>query len=493
MSEDLFIRGIISLFTSIAVFLVIDYRNDKEMGWKNDKQKHQKYEPYFSPGLLIGGVLGKLIYGFFTYGSGEAKHMLISLCFELFSHISLYYIVLMLLLPKFRKRINARICAAMWMLPNLFYILLNNSEQLQKPIAIIVLQKNIVEAIFYIWLVGVGAVLLNGIVGHLKFRSKILKTAKTIENEEILELWKEELKNANMRYKDYPLMFSQDVKTPLSIGLFRLTICVLLPEKAYSLEELKLIFRHEIVHIGREDAWNKLTMLFCTAMCWFNPLMWIAMRKSADDLELSCDEMVLLNSDNQTKRVYANLILNTAGDERGFTTCLSATTEALKYRLKSIVKPKMQKSGASTLAVILFVLCMSYGHVSLAYGENTGEEVVYRGKDARLYEINQMYFDKVNERNTMIVECIDTEALHEYIANLKIQNMTGKYSFDDNEKVFRIVYENTNGMKIVELRDDVIRIIAFDEDDRKWRNYHFPEGVDWQYLESILLLDRSSF
>ena len=45
-------------------------------------------------------------------------------------------------------------------------------------------------------------------------------------------------------------------------------------------------------------------------------------------------ETVLLDADSSVKRQYAGLLLKTAGDERGFTTCLSASAGALRYRLK---------------------------------------------------------------------------------------------------------------------------------------------------------------
>lgn len=67
--------------------------------------------------------------------------------------------------------------------------------------------------------------------------------------------------------------------TPLSIGLFQKTTCVALPARSYTPEELSLILRHEIIHLSRRDPASKFFMVFCTAMCWFNPLMWVAMRK----------------------------------------------------------------------------------------------------------------------------------------------------------------------------------------------------------------------
>lgn len=69
------------------------------------------------------------------------------------------------------------------------------------------------------------------------------------------------------------------------------------------------------------------------ALCWFNPLMWIATRKASDDLELSCDEIVLENMDEGMRRQYAELLLDTAGQAGGFTICLSAAAETMRYRL----------------------------------------------------------------------------------------------------------------------------------------------------------------
>lgn len=485
MSEGLFVRGIVSLILSFLMFLLVENRYEEETELKDKESKRQKYLPSLSSGILIGVILGKTIYELLFYGPETAKHVTISICFDMFLHVSLYYILLVAAVSFLRKRMSARTCAAMWVLPNYLYHLFYIAAALDEPIWIVKIPKNYVEIIFYVWLLGFLFVFFRGIVLHLRFRSKILKNAKAVEDEEICELWNAELKRANMRYTKYPLMISENVKTPLSVGMLRSAICVVLPDRKYSPEELKLIFRHEIVHLGREDAGTKFEMLFFTAVCWFNPLMWIAMRKRADDLELSCDETVLLGEDEQTRRAYANLILNTAGDERGFTTCLSASAEALKYRLKNILKPNVRNSGAFTLAVVLFVLCMSCGHIALAYGEYTGKEIVYPQDETMLCEIDSMYLAEAEQINLVNVEEIDTEELQEYIDNLRVQNMTGNYSFDNGEKMVKLVYETAAGMRFVELRDHVLRIIALDEDDRTWRDYYLPEGVDWAYLEGM--------
>ena len=85
------------------------------------------------------------------------------------------------------------------------------------------------------------------------------------------------------------------------------------------------------------------------------------------------------------------------------------------------------------------------------------------------------------------MECPDTEAFHKYIANLRLQNMTGNYSFTNSERKLKFLYEAPKGTMFVELADHVIRILPFYEDVRMWRNYYLPEGVDWDYLETILV------
>ena len=159
--------------------------------------------------------------------------------------------------------------------------------------------------------------------------------------------------------------------------------------REYTQEELSLILRHEIIHISRGDPASKFFLTFCTAMCWFNPLMWAAMRKSADDFELSCDESVLLDEPQPVRRQYAELLLQTAGDERGFTTCLSATAGALRYRLKNIMKPEKKRTGAILVGLTLFVLAMCSGYVALAYDAQPGTQRIFDGQDLSAVTVSE--------------------------------------------------------------------------------------------------------
>jgi hypothetical protein len=129
-------------------------------------------------------------------------------------------------------------------------------------------------------------------------------------------------------------------------------------------------------------------------MCWFNPLMWVAVRKSAEDIERSCDETVLLGADTAERKAYGRLLLDTAGDERGFTTCLSASAKAMRYRLQGVMGTGRRRSGALIVGLIAFLLCMTNGYVALAYGSLSGAEVIYGEEGYEAYTLRSVSLDE---------------------------------------------------------------------------------------------------
>ena len=302
----------------------------------------------------------------------EAYPVLFSLCFVFFLHLTVYYGLLLLALPALRARLQARTCAVLWLLPCLLAVFVHPSSSEMflslSPVLTIPVSSALASTLGKIWSFGFFAVLIWKIAVHLQFCEKIESSSKKITDSEILMVWEQEQKATG----EYPLLSSPILQsplihTPLSIGVFKMNTILVLPEKDYTAEELELIFRHEIIHIQRRDGATKFFLTFCAALCWFNPLLWKGIRRSAEDLELSCDEAVVANYSDKTRRhQYASLLLETAGDERGFTSCLAASTSALRYRLENIIAPRSRKSGAFLAALITFCMLMSVGVVSLS-------------------------------------------------------------------------------------------------------------------------------
>lgn len=279
----------------------------------------------------------------------------------------LFFCILLPFSSSIRKHFTARTSASLWQIP--FYILyltilvkpeIHNNIPL---FAVIHLSNHSIESVIkwiaLIWFVGIIGVFSWHIITHFAFRHRLLKAAYPITDGTVLDIWNQEERYTKFTSLEYLPLICPLIHTPMTIGLFNSSIQVLLPEKAYTPEELSLVFRHELVHISRNDDGNKFSMILLCSLFWFNPLMWIARQKASEDLELSCDESVLLDADEQKRIEYANLLLQTAGDERGFTTCLSASLESMRYRLNSITRPKKRHIGGALVATVTIALYLT--------------------------------------------------------------------------------------------------------------------------------------
>ena len=484
MSQEVFMRGLFSGLMALVFAWVVFSRYDDEIGTEVSENERQKYLPYIPGTLLPGFLIAITILATYFYGFSGAAKMTLSACFTIFLHISLYYLLLLLILPFLRKVISARACAMLWLVPNYLYVIHQSYMELPSPLIVITAKGNLTWILFAIWLAGFAAVLVWKIIEHLVFRHHVLRDARPITDPDVLSVWNTIVEDSRFKRPKFKLVTSPNVTTPLTIGLNRRATRVVLPEKKYSKEDLELILRHEIVHIGREDAWNKFFMVFCTAMCWFNPLMWIAMRKSADDMELSCDETVLLGADDSTRKQYAILLLDTAGDERGFTTCLSATANAMRYRLQNITKPVKRRSGALIVGAVFFILCMTSGYVALAYEGNSGAQLIYQCDDYNSYVIRSVSL-KDDEFATNY-EIADEEAFHSYLAGLTLYELTGNYSFNDSERCFTYLMDTQGGTMAVLLYDNAVKTVWL-HSDAQAEYYYVPEGIDWDYIETVII------
>lgn len=484
MTTELLIKGFIALiFSGIFVWMTLDRMPDD-----SEDSRRQRYLPYISGFLLPACILTLMICAFLFYDTNTAVQVTLSFCFGVFLQICLYYILLIFALPFLRRHINARACAVLWMLPNYLYVTQMSYMRLPEPSWVVEVPFVLVRVLLIVWVAGFLTVMGLGIVSHLLFRFRILRKASPVTDEEVLELWRQEVEFARFRKPKFKLVVSPEVRTPLSVGLFQRTVRIVLPKREYTSAELALIFRHELIHIGREDARNKFFLLFCTAMCWFNPLMWVAVKRSSEDLELSCDETVLQDSDGDVRRRYAELLLNTAGDERGFTTCLSASAKALRYRLKNVVTPKKKHSGALTVGLTFFLLCMSSGHVALAYGEDTGAEVIYQSQSMEQYTLysarwnHEIYNDKYNVNAI----CTDENALHRYLSALRMEHIAGNYSFDQEGKSLFLIFDTLKGTLTVTLFDKYIKLVPiYGKVSAEY--YYLPDGADWDLLSQCVL------
>lgn len=476
-SFRLFSFAALSLFVGLALL----FRCSDDDGPRSRHDLTHRYQPLMNADQLPLTLVLLPPLGLMIVGPGRTAEFALSLCFQSFLHIAAYYALLLPLTPLLRRFISARCCAMLWLLPNFLYPCLNSTFLPDAPAFVLRARGNWVWLVLGLWLAGAIAVFAWNTLSHLRFRRQLLEGAKPVTDEEVLDIWQEEMDQAQMEPLSCPLVISPHTSTPLTVGLFRGSMQVVLPPRTYTPDELHLVFRHEIVHICRRDSWNKFFLMFCTALCWFDPLMWMAMRRSAEDTELSCDETVLLDADEATRRQYAQLLLTTAGDGRGYTTCLSPAAASLRYRLRSVVAPRRRVAGGILVGLTLFLLMSSFGYVALSYDERTGADIFFGGDPAG-YTLHSV------RRDGELLDCADPEALMDYLSALPLAHLTGNYDYGQQDRTTYILYfdppRTDMGSLCVLLSGSQCKVSH--SNSALFRPYYLPEGVDIEQLDSLL-------
>jgi beta-lactamase regulating signal transducer with metallopeptidase domain len=183
-----------------------------------------------------------------------------------------------------------------------------------------------------IWLLGCGAFLLITLFSVLHLHQKILGRVRLQKQ----------------------VYLCDHVTSAFVIGVFHPRIYL---SSALTTSERALVLRHEQCHIRRGDHILKLLFYFAAILHWFNPLVWIAFKSFVQDMEQSCDELVI-RSLNQPERLdYAQALLNTTPVKQHFYPLATFTTQGTKHRVLSVLHYKKPRIGTSLLAGVL--LCFS--------------------------------------------------------------------------------------------------------------------------------------
>ena len=480
MSSEMTYRLIMALVIGFLLTGILYWKRPSPVSPLSGKEK-PRYNPYFGYWLLPGFLLLTfcLLPLMLPRGGGNS---LLGLLFQAFLHLALYNSLLLLLLPLLRRFLQPQTCVVLWLLPNWLYLCMSaGNYQLDRPLLILHLPTLAIRIGCWVWAAGFAAVLGWKIFSHLRFRRRILKDARVATDPPTARLWQDLRQWAGYSDKRLPLLVSPAVATPLSIGLFPSTLRVVLPQREYTQKELDLILRHELIHIGRGDSTAKFFLTFCTALCWFNPLMWAAMRQGAEDLELSCDQEVLEWSDEEGRQTYARLLLRTAGEQAGFTTCLSASAASLRRRLQRALHPTRRFICGIAAGLAAFGLIMTFGWAALAY-DVTGQEVFFPGGARKDWTFSRIHLTDMGD-----CQATDPEALVDYLAELELERLAGQYTFPQQERELSIFLYGPDGPRFLSIRDDAAQSFPLGTSSYEGRNtYLIPDGVDWKYIECLL-------
>ncbi len=156
------------------------------------------------------------------------------------------------------------------------------------------------------------------------------------------------------------------ITMPMAWGVFRQT--VLLPASAgsWTAARRRVVLLHELAHLKRWDCQTLLLARVVSALHWFNPLVWVAVRRLQAEREHACDDLVLTAGTPGAD--YAQHLLDIARAVRsslspGWAMVAMARPSELEGRLLAILDPNLDRGQTTrtarfsgVLAIVLLVL-----------------------------------------------------------------------------------------------------------------------------------------
>jgi len=162
--------------------------------------------------------------------------------------------------------------------------------------------------VFWTWLAGFAILYLRFLAGIVKVWMWSRRAGPPRGS-----LWEPLLASLQARFalkRPVRVLMTDRHITPMTWGVRRPV--VLLPREAadWSRERLEMVLTHEMAHIVRSDFLLLNLTHFLCAFYWFNPLIWLAMRKLVREREHACDDRVL--RDGVRASTYADHLLEIA-------------------------------------------------------------------------------------------------------------------------------------------------------------------------------------
>lgn len=132
---------------------------------------------------------------------------------------------------------------------------------------------------------------------------------------------------------------SDRVTSPLTFGILHPVILFPKTFDWTDTEAARCVLAHELVHIRRFDAAGKFLLTAALCIHWFNPFVWVLYILANRDMELSCDEAVVLRFGERA--AYANVLIRMEERKSGLIPlCSGFSRNATEERITAIMKTK---------------------------------------------------------------------------------------------------------------------------------------------------------
>lgn len=135
--------------------------------------------------------------------------------------------------------------------------------------------------------------------------------------------------------------------------------------------ELRLILLHELTHLKRRDIFANWAMILLHALHWFNPFVWLAMKRLRADQELACDAAVMARLADDERRLYGGTLIKLVAEFSASPICpglapFITNKKLIKRRITMIAKfkPGGRVALIGSAALLVALGCFTFTRAS---------------------------------------------------------------------------------------------------------------------------------
>jgi beta-lactamase regulating signal transducer with metallopeptidase domain len=234
------------------------------------------------------------------------------------------------------------------------------------------------------WLFGAAMMLARYVISSVRVR-QLLRHSQRVLAQEWLSL-EQRVSNAFGIERPVILLTSEHVDVPITCGVIYPR--VVLPSSAGEWTDARkhAVLSHELAHVKRFDAATQWLAFGATVLCWFNPLVWYAVRQMRFERERACDDFVLANGARASE--YASdllAIVSSFGNSDKYRVALAmARRSQFEGRLVALLDPALDHKylTRTALAIVTVVALGVLIPLGVAQVANTGTPAAPARTDA---------------------------------------------------------------------------------------------------------------
>lgn len=309
----------------------------------------------------------------------------------------------------------------------------------------------------WVWLIGLGAMLLYALVSYLRLRRRVSVSLCVREN----------------------IYLCDAISSPFILGVVKPRIY--LPSGLDEVERQNVL-SHERAHLTRRDHWWKPLGFALLAVYWFNPLLWLAYALLCRDIELACDERVIRTMDESAVKTYSTVLLACSMPRKAVITCPLAFGEVgVKERVRNALRYKKPAFWVVAASVAVCVV------VAVCFLTNPERATMKWAKSLRVEDVARIELFVMPQAIDKQYRDLDAEEIAEAVA--LINKSSGRYVrsaelLDGGSTTLYVT--TTDGVRHTVVNNGNVYLHI---DGDAYRNFH----IAWPYIEGNAPLPEDFF